>query len=234
MACEDPGSPVGVEPAGPLSGTVVTQSLQEEGRVESRFASGPRPAPRSQALRPLRRVCCGRGRVPGSALRRPNAAMRTLTTSPVPEPVSEDRQSGDDVDRFAATEVTAVTATPSPIWSRPTRATATSRDRAGSAGATHGCARCWLTTSAARSTENANRRSSRCSATPSTTAASRASTEEAGSRCDRVAISADDPQPRQAPSPPTDRRGSLRPPTWAVSAPFPSARHRLPPHSTSL
>ena len=51
------------------------------------------------------------------------------------------------------------------------------------AGATHGCGPCWPQSWAGGSIENANRRSSRCSATPNKTAASTASTGEAESRC---------------------------------------------------
>ena len=60
-----------------------------------------------------------------------------------------------------------------------TPANARENDPAGPAGATHSCAACSPATSAARRTENARNRSSRCSVTPNTTANSPAFTEEA-------------------------------------------------------
>ena len=71
-----------------------------------------------------------------------------------------------------------------PVLVAPDKGTrATPKRWLSSARARHGCAACLAQSTDSSAIENANRRSSRCSATPSTTAASRASIGEAGSRC---------------------------------------------------
>ena len=69
---------------------------------------------------------------------------------------------------------------------------------------------CWAQITARAGTENASKPWSPCSATPSTTAASTGSTGGAESGCAWVAITDDDPQPRQGSPTPARRRGGLK------------------------
>ena len=73
--------------------------------------------------------------------------------------------------------------TGSRCWSRRTPANAKGSGRAGRAGATSGCERLLASDHGGRSTGNENRRSSRCSVTPNTTASSPSFTAAAAPRC---------------------------------------------------
>ena len=93
--------------------------------------------------------------------------------------VSELEAAGIDHTPEVAVLTTSSPSTGSKCSSRPTPANARANDPAVLAGATHSCAACSPATSAARRTENARNRSSRCSVTPNTIANSPAFTEEA-------------------------------------------------------
>jgi hypothetical protein len=70
-----------------------------------------------------------------------------------------------------------------PVLVAPDKGTRAAPKRWSTSGRASGCAPCWRQSTASTGIENANRQSSPCSATPNTTAASTASTDEGGSRC---------------------------------------------------